>query len=510
MKMTFDFFFVSNYYYYFLLFVSILLISNLFSKKSTKNKPPTPPALPIIGHLHLINKPLNKALKDLSDRYGPVLLLRFGSQSVLTLSSPSSVEECLTKNDIIFANRPPVVAAKHLGYNYKSVEWSSYGPNWRNLRRVMNMDIFSSSSLQTTSNIRNEEVQYMMHQLYQRSLSSSSLDIFHEVDLKSMFFELGFNIIMKMVSGKRYHGDKKWSFDSLVRESFLPKTLVHMVDFLPVLQWIDYQGTEKKLKQVKKNKDAFLDELIQENLKSSSSKEQTEHKSLIEVLMSLQQDEPETYTDEVVKGIIGAMFSAGIETSRATMVAAISLLVKKPEALAKLRDEIDFHVEEGRFISESDLPKLPYLQCVIQESLRLHPPAPIPLPHISSQDCTIAGYDIPRGTMLLLNAWAIQRDPKWWDEPTKFKPERFDRESAIKEGKMDGFRWIPFGAGRRGCPGSGMAFRVTSLAIGGLIQCLEWKKIDDSDKTVEEEGDEPSSRAMYRPRMVKKDILSRI
>ncbi|RZC66975.1 hypothetical protein C5167_010653 [Papaver somniferum] len=509
-KMIFDFFFVSNYYYYFLLFVSILLISNLFSKKSTKNKPPTPPALPIIGHLHLINKPLNKALKGLSDRYGPVLLLRFGSQSVLALSSPSSVEECLTKNDIIFANRPPVVAAKHLGYNYKTVEWSSYGPNWRNLRRVMNMDIFSSGSLQTTSNIRNEEVQYMMHQLYQRSLSSSSSDIFHEVDLKSMFFELGFNIIMKMVSGKRYNGDKKWSFDSLVRESFLPKTLVHMVDFLPVLQWIDYQSTEKKLKQVKKNKDAFLDELIQETLKTSTSKAETEHKSLIEVFMSLQQDEPETYTDEVVKGIIGAMFSAGIETSRATMVAAISLLVKNPEALTKLREEIDFHVEEGRFISESDLPKLSYLQCVIQESLRLHPPAPIPLPHISSQDCTIAGYDIPRGTMLLLNAWAIQRDTKWWDEPTKFKPERFDRESAIKEGKMDGFRWIPFGAGRRGCPGSGMAFRVTSLAIGGLIQCLEWKKVDHDDQMIEEEGDEPSSRAMYRPRLVKKDVLSQI
>ncbi|MCL7021569.1 hypothetical protein MKW94_027165, partial [Papaver nudicaule] len=300
MTMILDFLFVSNYYYYYILFfISLLLISNLFSKKSTKNKPPTPPALPIIGHLHLINKPLNKALKDLSDHYGPVLLLRFGSQS------------CLTKNDIVFANRPPVVAAKHLGYNFKTVEWSSYGPNWRNLRRVMNMDIFSSSSLQTTSNIRNEEVQYMMYQLYQRSLSASSVDIFHEVDLKSMFFELGFNIIMKIVSGKRYDGDKKWSFDSLVRESFLPKTLVHMVDFLPVLQWIDYQSTEKKLKQVKKNKDAFLNELIQEYLENrnradnDADERKTEHKSLIEVLMSRQQDEPETYTHEVVKGIIG-------------------------------------------------------------------------------------------------------------------------------------------------------------------------------------------------------------
>ncbi|KAI3910108.1 hypothetical protein MKW98_014493 [Papaver atlanticum] len=486
MKMSLDLFFVSYYYYYFLLFISLLLISILFNKKSTKNKPPTPPALPIIGHLHLINKPLHKSLKDLSDRYGPVLLLRLGTQSVLALSSLSSIEECLTKNDVIFANRPPLVAAKHLGYNYKSVEWSPYGPNWINLRRVMNMYMFSSSSLQTTSNIRNEEVQYTMHQLYQRSLSSSSLDIFHEVDLKSI--------------GKTYNGDKKWNFDSLIRECFLPKTLVHTVDFLPVLQWIDYQGTEKKLKQVRKNKDAFLDELIQEYLKSSGradndvDERKTEHKSLIEVLMSLQQDEPETYIHEVVKGILGAVFMAGIETSRATMVAAISLLVKNPEALTKLRDEIDFHVGEGRFISDSDLPKLPYLQCVIQESLRLHPPAPIPAPHISSQDCTIAGYHIPRGTMLLLNAWAIQRDPK----------------CVMKEGKMDGFRWIPFGAGRRGCPGSGMAFRVTSLAIGGLIQCLEWKKVEDSDKIIEEEGDEPSSRAMCRPRSVKKNILSQI
>ncbi|RZC52906.1 hypothetical protein C5167_021324 [Papaver somniferum] len=251
--------------------------------------------------------------------------------------------------------------------------------------------------------------------------------------------------------------------------------LVHTVDFLPVLQWTDYQGTEKKLKQVRKNKDAFLDELIQEYPNSSSradhdvDERKTEHKSLIEVLMSLQQDEPETYNHEVVKGILGAVFMAGIETTRATMVAAVSLLVKNPEALIKLRDEIDFHVEVGRIISESDLPKL---RIVLSQVMTFH--------------------------------------PKWWDEPTKFKPERFDRESVMKGGKMDGFRWIPFGEGRRGCPGSGMDFRVTSLAIDGLIQCLEWKKADDYDKIIEEKGDEPSSRAMCRPRSVKKDILSQI
>ncbi|XP_026429850.1 cytochrome P450 81E8-like [Papaver somniferum] len=271
------------------------------------------------------------------------------------------------------------------------------------------MDIFSYSSLQKTSNIRNAEVQYMLHQLYQRSLSSSSTEIFHEVDLKPVFFEFGFIIIMKIVSGKRsYNGSKKWSFDRLISESFLPEKLINTVDHFPVLRWIGYQSTERKLKQGRKNKDSFLDELIQDYLLDTSSSadidvvdgRKAEHKPLIGVFMSLQQDEPETYTDEVVKGIIGTMFSGGIGTSVDTMVAAMSLLLKHPEALVKLRDEIEFHVEEGRFISESDLPKLPYLQCVIQESLRLHPPVTIPLPHLLSQDCTVAGYDIPLGTWL--------------------------------------------------------------------------------------------------------------
>ncbi|RZC85873.1 hypothetical protein C5167_026550 [Papaver somniferum] len=375
------------------------------------------------------------------------------------------------------------------------------------------MDIFSYSSLQKTSNIRNAEVQYMLHQLYQRSLSSSSTEIFHEVDLKPVFFEFGFIIIMKIVSGKRsYNGSKKWSFDRLISESFLPEKLINTVDHFPVLRWIGYQSTERKLKQGRKNKDSFLDELIQDYLLDTSSSadidvvdgRKAEHKPLIGVFMSLQQDEPETYTDEVVKGIIGSinevcdmklkrnmgtrrmwmnknlpkmtkartsnttlsvvfirktMFSGGIGTSVDTMVAAMSLLLKHPEALVKLRDEIEFHVEEGRFISESDLPKLPYLQCVIQESLRLHPPVTIPLPHLLSQDCTVAGYDIPLGT------------------------------------------W--------GCPASRMSFRAISLAIGGLVQCLEWKRVDHDDEVIDE-GDEPSPRAVCRPRLVKKDILSQI
>ena len=151
----------------------------------------------------------------------------------------------------------------------------------------------------------------------------------------------------------------------------------------------------------------------------------------------------------------------------------MSLLLNHPEAMQKVKAEIDSHVGQGCLLDESDLVKLPYLRCVINETLRLYPPAPLLLPHYSTEDCIVGGYNIPRGTMLVVNAWAMHRDPKVWEEPTKFKPERFEENLSDREG----FKYIPFGMGRRTCPGAAMAIRTVSLVLGSLIQCFEWEKI---------------------------------
>ena len=166
------------------------------------------------------------------------------------------------------------------------------------------------------------------------------------------------------------------------------------------------------------------------------------------------------------------MFVAGTETSTVSLEWAMSLLLTHREALHKVRAEIDNHVGYGRLLNDLDLPKLPYLRCVIYETLRLYPPAPLLLPHLSSEDCTVGGFEIPQGTTLIVNAWAMHRDPKVWEEPNKFKPERFE---AI-EGEKEEFRFIPFGMGRRACPGAGMGMRNVSLALGALIQCFEWEE----------------------------------
>lgn len=164
------------------------------------------------------------------------------------------------------------------------------------------------------------------------------------------------------------------------------------------------------------------------------------------------------------------MISAGTDTSAVTLEWAMSNLLNNPEILMKVRAEIDDKIGLDQLIDESDIVNLPYLQNIVLETLRLYPAVPLLLPHMSKEDCKVAGYDMPRGTILLANAWAMQRDPKLWDEPERFKPERFEKEGETHKLMM------PFGIGRRACPGAGLAQRLVSLTLGALVQCFEWER----------------------------------
>lgn len=163
--------------------------------------------------------------------------------------------------------------------------------------------------------------------------------------------------------------------------------------------------------------------------------------------------------------------SAGTDTSALTIEWAMCLLLNHPNVLRTARAELDAEIGLGRMPEEDDLPNLPYLDCVVSETLRLYPVAPLLMPHESTQDATVAGYTVPRGTMLLVNAWAIHRDPSVWEDPEAFRPERF------RDVKGDGLRMLPFGYGRRRCPGEGLAMRVVGLALAALLHCFEWEKV---------------------------------
>ncbi|CAK9154812.1 unnamed protein product [Ilex paraguariensis] len=482
-----------------LIFSICIILKLLFSPKT--NLPPSPLALPILGHLHLLKTPPHRTLQSLSSHYGPIVFLRFGSRPVLLVSSPSLAEQLFTQLDVIFANRPKFLASKHITYNYTILGFSPYGDHWRNIRRVTAIQIFSATSLNHSSSTRTEEIRFAVQKLFLGYEGAS-----RKVDLSSVFRELTFNVVTKMVAGKR------WT-ESM--DMFGQSLLMNLCDYLPFLKWVGFRGSEKTLMDLHRRRNEFMQGLIDEHRqkKAGSSSPEQRKKTIVEALLSLQEAEPEYYTDDILKGIILIMFTAGIHTSALTMEWAMSLLLNHPDVLEKARSEINNHVQLGHLLEDSDLPKLPYLRCIVNETLRLFPAAPLLVPHFSSGESTIEGYKVPQGTTLLVNAWAIHRDPTLWEEPNKFRPERFE---GIEKGGDQGFKFIPFGMGRRACPGASLALRLVGLALGMFIQCFEWERVG-SELVDLEEGNRgiilakvKGLEAMYKPHPSVANLLSQL
>ncbi|XP_055834163.1 cytochrome P450 81C13-like [Solanum dulcamara] len=476
--------FYSNSTYYYLsiifLFFFVILLKHLLHPR--KKLPPSPLSLPIIGHLYLIKNSLHRTLNSLSTKYGPVLYLQFGCRNLLIVSSPSSMEECFTKNDVIFANRPRSMLGDRFSFNYTAIFWAPYSQLWRVLRRQTAVELFSSNSLQKSSLIRNEEIRILIRSLFKAGEKNTHGGT--RVDLSYWFFTFVFNVMMRIGTGKSCVSEEDMGMEKgkkiieEMRGIFFANLLVlNVCDFLPILKWFGYKGIGKKmdLTNMKRNEflSGLLDEFRQEKSMSSDHRAKGKKATLVETLLSLQKIEPEFYTDDLIKSLLVALFVAGTETSSMTIQWAMRLLLVHPEAFHKLRSEIDSKVGNERLLNESDFTNLPYLQCVIKETLRLYPPVPLLLPHYSLEDCTIGGYDIPKHTILMVNVWAIHRDPELWDEPKKFKPERFEGMEGAKEGFN--YKFVPFGMGRRACPGTNMGMHIVSLVLGSLVQWFDWK-----------------------------------
>ncbi|KAK7816266.1 cytochrome P450 81E8-like [Quercus suber] len=286
------------------LLIFLVAIKLIVKIRTTRRKhlPLSPPSLPIIGHLHIIKKPLHRTFHALSQKYGQIFSLKFGSQLVVIVSSPSAVEECFTKNDIVLANRPPFLLGKHPGYNNTTLSQSSYGDHWRNLRRISTLEIFSNNRLNMFSGIRRDEMKHLL-----QNLSRNSCLGFAKVELQSILLEMTFNSIMRMVAGKRYYKygedvkDKEEArqFRQIIKEITRLGGASNPAEFVPILRWMDYKGLEKKLKSLSKRTDELLQALIDEQ-----RHKEEEGNTMIDHMLSLQKSQPDYYTDQLIKGLI--------------------------------------------------------------------------------------------------------------------------------------------------------------------------------------------------------------
>ncbi|CAN1776210.1 Cytochrome P450 81Q32 [Linum perenne] len=471
-------------------------------KNKLHNLPPSPfPSLPIIGHLHLLRRPLHRSLSQISAQHGPLVLLQFGLRRVLLISSPALAQDCFTKNDVVFANRPWMAVGRRLAYNCTTLAWAPYGDHWRNLRRIASTHLLSSHRIQSLSEIRANEVKTLIRWL----AGKSSRGMEKVVDMKVSLFELTLNVMMSMIAGKRYYGDnvsdaeEARRFRGIQEETMRLAGETNLEDFLP---WVRSKDLERRMGECHRKRDSFFQELIEEWRK----KEQSHLNSSI--LLSLQHKEPEYCTDDIIKGMIMVLLSAGTETSSNTVEWALSLLLKHPHTLKAAQLEIDTLVGTERLVEETDLGKLHYLQGIINETMRKYPALPLLVPHESSEECVVGGYKVPSGTILLVNSWAIHNDAKIWDDPDEFKPERFE-----EGGGRDGLKFMAFGYGRRSCPGEGLGMRMVSLTLAALIQCFEWEidhEVDMSEETGFTMAKALPLKVKSRPRYAMLKLLSQV
>ncbi|WOK94591.1 Cytochrome P450 [Canna indica] len=455
----------------------LLLTSIKRTSKKTTRLPPSPPTLPVIGNLHLLGSLTHRSLRALSNQYGSLMLLHLGQIPTLVISSPEMAKEIMKTQDRTFASRPPSKAAKLLFSGALDLAFTPYSEHWRQLRKLTTVHLLCAKKVQSYRLLREEEVAVMLEKI--RRASSSG-----PVNMTKTLVTFSADVITRVVSGRNFReSGKDELFCKLVKENNVAFAAFFFEDYFPSLAWIDeIFGISMRARRTAKRWDTAIEVVIEEHVALREEyDDDVEEKDFIDILLSLLK-KPDDETDtkisrEETKALLMDMFAAGTETTHVTLVWAMAELVRNPETMKKLQYEVRGTADEAKkgtlMIKEEDLERMVYLKAVIKEVLRLHPAAPLLLPHVSMEDCQIQGFHVPKNAKVLINAWAIGRDPKHWDEPEEFKPERFLNSSVDFKG--NDFELIPFGAGRRICPGLHFAVSSMEIALANLVRGFDWE-----------------------------------
>ncbi|KAL3537122.1 hypothetical protein ACH5RR_000488 [Cinchona calisaya] len=482
MEIQFNPFLVSSPKYLFLLFSFLILLVKVWKKAKTSpdqdktpKLPPGPTKLPLVGNLHNLvvggGHP-HRVLASLAKKYGPLMHLQLGEISTVVVSSAKIAKEILVAHHPCFANRPENQATRIIWYEQEDVAFSPYGEYWKQMRKICIMELLSMKRVGSFRFIRQDEISKLVESIIQSSSLAGEL-----VNLTEKIFDYTCSVVCRAAFG-RICKDK----DTMINTSKIAISMLagfNLADVFPSLKFLPViTGLKQKLQELHHEMDEVLEDVIKQHKANHEigrkGNAESGDEDLIDVLLKQQESGnlQIPITTRNIKAVILDIFTAGTDTSSVTTEWSLSELMRHPEIMAKAQAEARHVCKGKKTIEEDDIQNLKYLKMVIQETLRLHPPSPL-IPRSSRENHEVNGCMIPEKSRVLVNFWAIGRDPEYWDEPEKFKPERFEHKSVDYLGTQS--EYIPFGTGRRMCPGITFGLASVELSLANLIYHFDWR-----------------------------------
>ncbi|XP_027118395.1 geraniol 8-hydroxylase-like [Coffea arabica] len=448
---------------------SILLYMAKRSINNQKRLPPGPKGLPIIGNLLKLGDRPHESLTKLAKIHGPLMTIKLGCVTTVVASSTEMAREILQKNDQAFWMRPIVDAATAETDYQRSIIWISQGAQWQKLRKLLNSRVFTSQRLDALQELRCQMMENMLKRVFEAREAGEAIYI----------GRLVFGTTLSLLSNMIFSAD---ILDPNSKEVKELKDLIlrilelvgkpNLADFFPILKPFDPQGIRRDIKPAYDGLHSLIENNIDRRMKQRASGIERSGDFLDALLDHSEQYGPDELDLPEVRLLLMDLFIGGTDATTATIEWAMAELLHNPEKMAKVKQELVENVGSGFSVKEADIMQLPYLDAVLKETMRLHPTTPL-LIHSAETDVQLCGFIIPKHTQVMVNAWSITRDAAYWKDPTIFLPERFLNSDIDFRGRD--LSLIPFGSGRRICPGLPLAVRMVKLLLATLVHNSDWK-----------------------------------
>ncbi|BFI28288.1 protein MpCYP829-like10 [Marchantia polymorpha subsp. ruderalis] len=433
-------------------------------------RPPGPPSLPLIGHFHhlLFGLP-HHSLARIAEKYGPIVWLELGAVNAVLVSSSDMAREFLKTQDHIFASRPSGILVEKVFKKAQGIIWSPLNDHFRLARKINSTELFSEKRMDSFKDLRRQMTFRTLRTAFEEGHAK------RYINLAGLMHNQFLSLTTRMLFQLDGHAQNKDLLE--IVDDFTSAGWFVIEEFFPLLKPLDLSGQVRRLKNIGERYFELMDSIIDNRLKENSNSKSNTEEDFLDVLLATSK-----FSRVQVQILLLDIIMAGTDTSSDTIVWAITELLRHPNILERLQSELDDVIGTERLVEEADLNNLEYLQAVVKETLRLHPVAALGVPHYSTEATKVAGYDIPANTRVMLNLYAIGRDPKVWENPLKFDPSRFLNSPVDVRGHH--YEVLPFGAGRRKCPGMNLGLVSVAYNLAQLVHACSislpegWTHVD--------------------------------